>query len=333
MAPITWALPLVLMSPLPMFLSSSLNPSGLAFTVGALKLMLVIALFEQRSINRQRLFAAMLIVVSLIEIQVRRDSALLFSIACIAYFLTHRKRVQQFAMAKVALTISVSISLYAAAKNQQVSTVAAGNLGTDSDLSIPTLIIRNLLELPDLYSRAVAGSLGWADTHLFGPAYFFPIVALGSFAILGIVFWNRESRDGLMFALIAAASVPVAIGVISNQLFSMQSIQGRYVFPLLISILVALLPYLISDHSVEVRVGTFLASLFLIALVVAIWINTWRYASGLAVELSTVQTRDLWWPWPWSYQTHIASASAFGLLFLILFRIHLKKNFRSEARQ
>lgn len=324
--PAMWIVPIFLLAPLPFFLASSLNPSGLAFALGVLKILLAIRLLDETKRSQENGFIVALIALSLFEIQIRRDSALLFAIALIGFFLIHRKTKVPSKRAKIAISASVTISLVAAVRNQQVGSAINGGLGSVSDFSTLTLVMRNFVELPDLYIKSIVGSLGWNDTHLFGIAYYFPILALGGIFGMASVFWKRSSRLGILFVGTSAVAIPVTLGVVTAQTFSMQSIQGRYVFPLLVAVVVVACPMAIRSKEVTLRLHTLLNGTLAISLIVTLWILIWRFSTGLAVEMESVPDSLRWWPWPWSPELQIFAFSVSAFLFLLLSRLNMKQN-------
>jgi len=321
-----WILPLLLLAPLPFFLISSLNPSGLAFALGILKILLTIRLLDESKRSQENRLIIALIAVSLIEVQVRRDSALLFALAMIGYFLILRKIQVPSKRAKMAISASITIVLIAAIRNQQVSSAVSGGLGGKSDFSTGKLIFRNFVELPDLYMKSIVGSLGWNDTHLFGIAYFVPILALGVIVGIALVFWKRSSRIGLLFVGTSAVAIPIMLGVLTAQTFSMQSIQGRYVFPLLVALVTVSSPLVLSSVNTALRLHTFLNGALVVSLVTSLWILIWRFSTGLAVEMESVPGSLTWWPWPWNYELNIIAFAASAFVFLMLSRRNMKQN-------
>ena len=324
--PAMWIVPILLLAPLPFFLASSLNPSGLAFALGVLKILLAIRLLDETKRSQENRLIFALIAVSIVEIQIRRDSALLFAIAMIGFFLIHRKTKTPSRRGKIAIFASVTIALVAAIRNQQVSSALSGGLGGVSDLSTQTLVIRNFVELPDLYIKSIVGSLGWNDTHLFGVANYLPILALGGIFSIAAVFWKRSSRLGILFVGVSAVAIPITLGVLTAQTFSMQSIQGRYVFPLLVALVAVASPLAISSREIILRLHTLLNATLAASLVVSLWILIWRFSTGLAVEMESVPESLRWWPWPWIPELQIFAFSVSAFLFLLLSRINMKQN-------
>ena len=324
--PAMWIAPILLLSPLPFFLASSLNPSGLAYAFGVLKILLAIRLLDETKRSQESRLIFALIAVSLIEIQIRRDTALLFAIAIIGFFLVHSKTKVPSKRSKIAISTSVAIALVAAIRNQQVGSALSGGLGAVSDFSTQTLVIRNFVELPDLYIKSIVGSLGWNDTHLFGIAYYLPILALGGIFGIAAVFWKRSSSLGILFVGAGAVSIPITLGVLTAQTFSMQSIQGRYVFPLVVALVAVASPLAISSREVILRLHTLLNGTLAVSLVMSLWILIWRFSTGLAVEMGSVPDSLRWWPWPWSPELQIFAFSVSAFLFLLLSRLNMKQN-------
>lgn len=321
-----WILPLLLLAPLPFFLASSLNPSGLAFALGVLKILLTVRLLDEAKKSQENGLIIALIAVSLIEVQIRRDSALLFALAMIGYLLINRKIQVPSKRAKIAIFASITIALIAAIRNQQVNSAVSGGLGGRGDFSTGKLIFRNFVELPDLYMKSIVGSLGWNDTHLFGIAYFLPILVLGVIFGIALVFWKRSSRIGLLFVGTSAVAIPITLGVLTAQTFSMQSIQGRYVFPLLVAVVTVSSPLVLSSAGTVLRLHAFLNGALVVSLVTSLWILIWRFSTGLAVEMESVPESLAWWPWPWNYELNIFAFAASALVFLMLSRRNMKQN-------
>jgi hypothetical protein len=258
--------------------------------------------------------------------QIRRDSALLFALAMIGFFLIHRKTKTPSKRGQIGISASVTIALVAAIRNQQVGSALSGGLGGLSDFSTQNLVMRNFVELPDLYIKSIVGSLGWNDTHLFGIAYYLPILALGGIFGIAAVFWKRTSRLGILFVGAGAVAIPITLGVLTAQTFSMQSIQGRYVFPLLVALVAVASPLAISSREVILRLHTLLNATLAVSLVVSLWILIWRFSTGLAVEMESVPDSLRWWPWPWSPDLQIFAFATTAILFILLSHINMKQN-------
>lgn len=269
--------------PLGMFFIASTNPSSwMLYSPAYLFVLTRTLVSEQRPLHRWLLVALMLLITA-IACSARADAAF-FAVVAVGLALVAEWggwwRNAWVYIAGAGVTVIAGLSILAGRQ----ADAAMGGLGDSTTRAARTslgLLIRNILELPGLYT-GVSGTwgLGWLDTTM--PA----VVWVGMVTLIGGVVYSaisfKERREFLVPLL--AGAVMVAVPLLVSQLSGAAIgayVQPRYVLPLMALTLLALLSTSTQLVFETARPGQVAVAVLIVANAVALGTNAIRYAVGL----------------------------------------------------
>ncbi|MDE0929026.1 MAG: DUF2142 domain-containing protein [Acidimicrobiales bacterium] len=261
-----WALSV---TPMVLFLSATVNPSGLAVALGAVIWASGMVLADPGTETDKRRLKQVLAVSAAAFLLVRRDSLLWLGAIGVslvalnpAALLAFRGR-SKAAVGGVVAAVSTGLLWVV----PTWSVLSAGNNGRSRWASIPN----------DTYAyvKQAVGWFGWLDTPLSDAVMAAALVILGSFLLLGL----SAATAGIMRALLAVGTLVFLIPLVFAE-FRYPYFQGRYYLPLAIggfflagrSLTLAALPKWIEHRLVGV-----LGILWAVVQVWAVVINVRRY--------------------------------------------------------
>tara|TARA_B100000902_G_scaffold367691_1_gene390493 strand:+ start:251 stop:1486 length:1236 start_codon:yes stop_codon:yes gene_type:complete len=214
-------------TPMVLFLGSTINPSGLAASLGALMWSTGIVLSDKNKDLRARSLSKIFFACSLAFLLVRRDSLLWLLIIGVSLALLHPERFfgDEFRRRMMKLTagsglLGLVAFLWIA---PSWSTFTAGNNGRNRWTSIPN----------DTYTyiKQAVGWFGWLDTPLSEALMMVALLTLGTFLLLGIFTSSGANFRTLIFLGLALFLVPLVFAEFRYPYF-----QGRYYLPLSIGV-------------------------------------------------------------------------------------------------
>lgn len=284
--------------PLGVFISTSINPSSWVLFSAALLWPVLVTYFS--SGGTRKLFSIFIsLALVIIATGSRADGGIFSVIACIvAMILTFEntkkwwKNTWLFGLIAVAFVLSFTISHQS---NAGINGVAAGA----SDLSVPLLVVANLVQLPGLLA-GVFGTwgLGWLDTEMPSSVWISTLIAFSSFVFIGISKLNKKKSLSLGILFAAVVMYPIALLVQSKSLVG-ANVQPRYVLPLIIMFAGVALFSPIGQKIIFTKLQMIIGgSLIWVAYVVALHTNIRRYVTGSEVLGVNLNISDEWW---WSF--------------------------------
>ena len=215
-----WALSV---TPMVLFLSATVNPSGLAVALGSVVWASGMVLADPGPVTDQRRLKQVLVVSAVAFLLVRRDSLLWLgaigvSLVALSPELLHsvwRRRRAAVGLAVAGVAAGV---LWAA---PSWSVLSAGNNGRSRWVAIPN----------DTYTyvKQAVGWFGWLDTPLSDAVMVAALVVLGSFLLLGLA-----SSSGAVTRTLAVVGTLVFLVPLVFAEFRYPYFQGRYYLPLAI---------------------------------------------------------------------------------------------------
>lgn len=326
---LSWAVTLI---PVSAFLIASINPSSWTIIGCGISWMAALAFFE--STGRRRIGLA---IVALIGIAMacgsRADGAVYaaFGVAVAALVvlglgrrLWRPRTVWLPVVAFVLAIVTFATARQSAMTVHGASSVAApqpdGGASTSGQTTLSgfSLLFHNVLDLPQLWTGAISGPLGWLDTPM-------PVIvgAVGVFAFGGVLFFGLHTMDrrkAAALTLVAAAlvAIPLYVLQISHDRVG-QDVQPRYMLPLLILLAgVALLGVRGEDVPFNRAQRIVLIVLLAVSNSAALYSNLARYVhspSNLGFDLN----HGLGWWWT----AHVPSPMVIWALGSVAFAIAL----------
>lgn len=214
-----WALSL---TPMVLFLSATVNPSGIAVALGSLIWASGMLLIDPNSESRKPLLYRILGFSMLAFLLVRRDSLvwlLAIGVSLVAYNPKILKlRWNRFLQTLIVAFGSLGILAIVSWVVPSWSFFSAGNSGRNRWASIPNDTYT--------YAKQAVGWFGWLDTPLSDPLMFTALFVLGAFLVVGLaVSGERETR-----ALVAVVAVVFLAPLLFAE-FRYPYFQGRYYLP------------------------------------------------------------------------------------------------------
>ena len=261
-----WALSV---TPMVLFLSATVNPSGLAVALGAVVWASGMVLADPGRDTDKRWLKRVLLTSALAFLLVRRDSLLWLgaiggSLVALSPDLLRLAWLRRKAAVGVAAVGVVAGVLWVA---PSWSVLSAGNNGRNRWASIPN----------DTYTyvKQAVGWFGWLDTPLSDPVMVTALVVLGTFLLLGLA----ASVGAVTRALAVVGTLVFLIPLVFAE-FRYPYFQGRYYLPLAVggfflagrSLTLAALP-----KWIEHRLAGVLGILWAVVQVWAVVINVRRY--------------------------------------------------------
>lgn len=308
--------------PLTMFLIPSTNPSSWSIISMAIMFPALLGYLAARGWRTYAL-GGIAVLSALLGLGARGDSAAYAVVAvCAALVLSFRPD-RRFALRAILPAAIVVLAVAAFLGAGQTGLAISGMGDGGAPMSVTSLILANLLAMPNLWGGVygLGWGLGWLDTPV-------PPVAWGGalFCVLGVLFvalrWQGW-RKLLAVAGVAAATllIPLYILVSSHVLVGAQ-VQPRYILPLIMLLVATVLAPSEAPHGRERR-GIVLsapqiwtvAAVLSVANAVALYSNMHRYTGQGTMRLSG----DVAWWWhsaPTPLVTWLIGAGAFTLAML-----------------
>ncbi len=214
-------------TPMTLFLSGTVNPSGLATALGSVVWATGMTLFDADKNTDRRWLRNALVLSALAFLLVRRDSLLwLLSIGASLGVLNYNSFKSYVSRSKVIKAISLCgvISVVGVLWVLPSASIFTGGNGSRSRFgAIPN----------DTYTylKQAIGWFGWLDTPLSESAMALAVLTLGLFILIGFCFANRELSQSMLVTGLLIFLIPLVFAEFRYPYF-----QGRYYLPLIIGL-------------------------------------------------------------------------------------------------
>lgn len=291
--------------PLGMFIVASTNPSSWALYSPLFIYLLGRSLVEAQISRKSWLIAALTMVIAAFAAAARADAAVFVLLAFGLSLWGSPKRWLQRPEIWVTGSVMTLTSLLSVIGGRQSGSALSGLADSANGGGIG-LLVKNLLEIPALYTGALGGwGLGWLDTTP-------PAIVFASLTLLlgGITFGAialKASRKEFVVPIIMF-SFMIAIPLVMSQGAGASIgtfVQPRYVLPLLALTLITLITTQSQSFLVSPREVTLGIVIVACANAVSLYINVSRYSTGLS-NMAFNLNSGAWQP----------TGSALGVLFV-----------------
>ena len=219
-------------TPMVIFVSATVNPSGLTAAFAAVIWASGIAIVAPGPATRTPSIAYPSLLVSATLFPLLRRDSVFIEMIIVAVILVVAGTTQWARLARdrwIRATVAFS-TLSSIAVILLWSRTAAETFTSNPSTADDGSLFRGLKDLI-LYLYAAIGKFGWNDTHMTSETYALAIVALGSLLIMALASGPTRWSRGVWCCLAAILVVPVVIGMIRYPYF-----QGRYLLPLTVGL-------------------------------------------------------------------------------------------------
>lgn len=316
--------------PLGQYLVASINPSGWAIMLVPISwLALHGSLTESRPAKRYALAGIYLLSVALAA-GARGDAAVFVGLATVMAIVMTFQRQRDYLTRNLAvfsiLGVGVLGGIVLFFSSAQAEVLIKGLPGMDSEGADAArnslsgalkLLAYNLQNVSSLWTGGFGTwPLGWDDTPMTAGVQFATLFAVAAVIVLTMVFVRGKALAGIALNLAALVIVPVVILQLSAARVG-QQVQPRYIFPLIVLLIVALVSVGIEwDFRTRIPIIVGLVGLA-VANASALFINMGRHINGLGSMLSL--NPDSWWWGSWSpWPILFLGSAAFGALVTVL---------------
>lgn len=287
--------------PLGVFLISSINASGWAFTSAAVLLPALVGFFESAGRRRAGL-AAVAVVAALMGAGARADAAVYTVIAVgLAALLALPRQWRSWRLLPLPVLICAMSGIFYLTSGQSTF-ASAGMPGGTVHASVASQVLHDLLNVPSLWAGAFAyggWGLGAVDVPLPAIVVFLNLATFGGLVYAGLRQTGRRKVLALVATLGAAWAIPTLILVRSN-IDVGGLVQPRYILPLLIMLAEVAL-FRVGPRRQEVTRGQLVVATAALGLtnLVSLYMTLRRYLIGLDAGALDVTARpEWWWPFP-----------------------------------
>lgn len=315
--------------PLGQFLIASINPSGWAIMLVPISWLALHGSLNESQRWKRYALAGIYLLSIVLAAGARGDAALYVGLATIMAIVMTFQRKRDYltrnlpVFSVLALGVLGGIVLFFSSAQAEVLFTGlpgmdgpAAEAAQNSLSGALMLLAYNIQNLPSLWAGVFGTwSLGWFDTPMTAGVPFATLFAVAAVVVTVMVFVRGRALVGLAINLAALVAVPLLILQVSFAQVG-QQVQPRYVFPLVVLFLVALLSVDVKwDSRTRVPIMVGLAGLA-IANASALFINMGRYINGLGSLLSL--NPDSWWWGCWSPWIVFFSGSAAFTAFVAI---------------
>lgn len=284
--------------PLGWFILASVNPSSwaLAGLTGYGFALHTVLLLDGRADRRRRIAAGVLGVVGLaLALSARGDAPAYAGVITVALCVLHVQRIWSDKRLLAIPALVAVVCLWRVLVAAQVASIAGASAETDRTLSevVPNL----LLEFPALFSGmfGYAFGLGWLDTAVHSVTAYPVALIIGFLGLTGLgrMAWPKALAAAIVFTPMLALPM---ITLFRTRLVVGESVQPRYILPLMPMLLAILLLDRVADRVVRLsRVQSVAIVLALtVANAAAVYANIRRYVTGTD---GPTRIHDLEWWW------------------------------------
>lgn len=291
----------VALTPMSIFLMSSINPSGLSIALGALG---VAAGLAWQTTQSRREFGVLLASCAGIVL-LRRDGPIIGGLILLAFVAPHVRRLRSsgaIRVSRVALLGGLAVAVGVVVATWSSWSFIARQVIRDVNLSNWRGILANV----DHYTRQLVGMFGWLDTWVSEATMSIWFLMVGALVATAVVHRSGSARQGLIL-LVACIALPVTFG-----LFRFPYFQTRYVLPAFVAGVVLFVVSGVenlSSNRTWPRVRGMIAAGCLITHLTAFLTNMHRYSHGQTQRWSLF-TESAWEP------PHIGNLGALLLVLL-----------------
>ncbi len=217
-----WALSI---TPMVLFVSATVNPSGLAVALGSLIWASGIVLIDADSESRKSLLYRILGFSALAFMLIRRDS-LIWLLAIGGSLLAYKPRILKFEWSRSLRILvpafgSVGVLAIISWIVPSWGSFSAGDSGRNRWASIPNDTYT--------YAKQAVGWFGWLDTPLSDPLMLIALLVIGVFLLMGLIVSKKMETRALTAVATAVFLAPLVFAEFRYPYF-----QGRYYLPLAI---------------------------------------------------------------------------------------------------
>ena len=217
----------VALTPMSIFLMSSINPSGLSIALGALG---VAAGLAWQATQSQREFAVLLASCAGIVL-LRRDGPIVGGLILLSFVAPHLRRLRSsgaIRLSRVTLLGGLAIASGAVVVTWSSWLFIARQVTRDANWSNWRITLSNL----DGYIRQLVGIFGWLDTWVSEATLSIWFLTTGALVAIAVINRSRSARYGVILVL-ACLVMPLLFGFFRDFYF-----QTRYVLPAFVAGLV-----------------------------------------------------------------------------------------------
>lgn len=291
--------------PLGMFFIPSANPTSWSIISAILLLPTIVSWFTATGWKAFGL-AVLAIVISLIGMGARGDSAIYSAIACLAALVLMARRSKSYLLRAILPTAIIGVALVSYFQSAQGSLALSGMTQDDlPEVPLSHLVFDNLLNLPELllgvfgvnFQSSSFTGLGWLDTPM--PAVVWASTLCSVFGIAIMALRRVDARHALAITGVGIALVTIPMVVLTQGRVPVGwQVQPRYIMPLVVmALLVVLLPNVaqLNEPRVDLSVlqaGT-VALLLSLANSASLFTNLQRYVAPNSLNLNS--NIEWWW--------------------------------------
>lgn len=321
---------LVSLVPLGMFIIPSINPSSWAVSSAVITWASLYSFLIEQKTKFKILFGSLAVFGIFIGAGARSDAAAYGVLSIIVAVVLARFETGKFSkefIFPIALFAIPIFFFFASGQSAVVGSQQASQ--TLSDISIPQLIAKNLLELPSLMVGSLGTwGLGWLDTQMPATVWVSSLFCFIALLFTGIKFISFGKTISALLTFSAMVIVPLYV-LVHDRIFVGAGVQPRYIFPLLIILSqIALYSTPEIKSLLSKTQGFLIISLLSIANAIALHYNIRRYVTGVAANGWNLNTSNAWW-WNLSIISpmadwilgSIAFLAAVMILFFVKFEV------------
>jgi hypothetical protein len=312
--------------PLGLFLIASNNPSSWAL-IGIGSAWLALLGYLETHGKRKIALGALFAFVSVMAAGARGDAALyvVLSVVVVAVLTLRRSRES---LLNFILPAAISVVAVVFFLSSQQSTVVASGLGdgsggSDVPVSMANLIVKNLMNVPQLWAGALGTwPLGWLDTAMPAIVGFAGVVAFLGLVFVGLLRLTLRKTIALSLVALALWLLPTYV-LVKGMNEVGQNVQPRYILPLMI-LFAGLAVLSVRSRPFRLARAQFVPVVALLAVgeSVALYMNMRRYITGSEGHDASLNANMEWW-WNISISpmaVWIMGSVAFAALLIIMVR-------------